>query len=119
MKNSLQLKFASNLAGLGLARKGFEVVFLADDVLLVIAPKKKGDIARQMVAQVVIHPCETVEEAKAGASFTSANIVADLPVYVFSFVSLDDNRENAYVRKELAELLQFGPKDSVTLHIVD
>lgn len=119
MKNSLKLKFASNLAGLGLARKGFEVISLEEEVLLVISPKKEGDIARQMVAQVVIHPCETVEEAKAGASFRSANIVADLPVYIFSFVSLDDDKENAYVRKELAELLLYGPNDSVTLHIVD
>jgi hypothetical protein len=118
MKNSPELKFGSTLAGLGLTRKGYDVVTLSDDVLLVISRQADG-AARRLVAQVVIHPCSTVDEAKAGIAFTSVNAVADLPAYAFSFVSLDDDKEAAYVRKELADLLLFGGSDSVKLRIVD
>jgi hypothetical protein len=118
MKNTLELKFGSTLAGLGLTRKGYDVVTLSDDVLLVISRQADG-AARRLVAQVIIHPCSTAEEAKAGVGFASVNAVADLPAYAFSFVSLDDNKEAAYVCKELAELLLFGTSDSVKLRIVD
>jgi hypothetical protein len=119
MKNTLELKFGCSFVGLGLTRKGHDVVTLSNDVLLIVSPPKSEDIARRFIAQIVVHPCATLEDAKAGSTFSSPNTVADLPAYTFSFVSDDNGNVTACVRRALAELLLFGPSDSMTLYIVD